>query len=55
MERKPAAIFTDAEAEEHAQAFAQRLNPNSAFRIFRLGLRGGLKRAGVSVVWLAPG
>jgi uncharacterized cupin superfamily protein len=55
MDRKPASRFSDAEARERAQAFTQKLNPGSAFRIFRLGLRGGLKRAGVSVVWLAPG
>ncbi|MBM3532516.1 MAG: cupin domain-containing protein [Alphaproteobacteria bacterium] len=55
MDRKPAAIFTDAEAQGSAQAFTQRLNPGSAFRIFRLGLRSGLRRTGVSVVWLAPG
>jgi uncharacterized cupin superfamily protein len=55
MERKPAVTFTAAEARERAQPFTQRLNPNSAFLTFRLGLRGGLRRAGVSVVRLEPG
>jgi uncharacterized cupin superfamily protein len=55
MQRKPAAVFRAAEMRERAQAFTQRLNPGSAFAIFRLGLRGGLKRAGVSIVRLEPG
>jgi uncharacterized cupin superfamily protein len=55
MQRKPAVVFTAAEARERAQAFTQRLNPDSAFSIFRLGLRGGLERAGISVVRLDPG
>jgi uncharacterized cupin superfamily protein len=55
MNRKPAVVFTAADAREGAQAFTQRLNPGSAFQIFRLGLRGGLTRAGVSIVRLEPG
>ena len=55
MDRKPAVIFRPAEMQAKAQAFTQRLNPGSAFSIFRLGLRAGLKQAGVSLVRLAPG
>jgi uncharacterized cupin superfamily protein len=55
MDRKPAAVFTAAEMKGGATALTQRLNPGSAFRMFRLGLRGGLERAGVSIVWLAAG
>lgn len=55
MERKAAVVFRPAEMQEKAQAFTQRLNPGSAFSIFRLGLRAGLKQAGVSIVKLAPG
>ncbi len=55
MERKPAAVFASAGMRVRAQAFTQRLNPGSAFEIFRLGLRSGLARTGVSIVWLAPG
>ena len=55
VERKPAVIFRPAEMQEKAQAFTQRLNPGSAFGIFRLGLRSGLKQAGVSIVKLEPG
>jgi len=55
MERKPATVFRPTEMREKAQPFTQRLNPRSAFSIFRLGLRSGLARTGVSIVWLAPG
>ncbi len=55
MERKPAVVFRPPEMQEGAQAFTQRLNPGSAFSIFRLGLRAGLRQTGVSIVRLDPG
>jgi uncharacterized cupin superfamily protein len=55
MERKPATVFRPADMRAGAQAFTQKLNPGSAFSIFRLGLRAGLRQTGVSIVRLDPG
>lgn len=55
MERKQAQILRARDISEHAQTYAQRLNPRSRFRGTDLARTGGLERVGVSWVRLPPG